>query len=384
MYLNLRHQKRYRKHARISMWPFLLYANMVMVLLHKKLKEHEMLLDSNQKLGLFCLGLFSFFFILFMQIDLMPALIAGLIMYTLTLKLDDFLSKTIKKLKGKSKLISVSILLMIILFVFIGGFWYLFDWFVKATKNPVETMNNIKVILEDVFEALPKSIQAYLPDDINELKNQLIVYLKDHVFYLQSIAAHAFHILIIVIVGLILGLTLGFKQNRQEIKKQGVPATSFVESLNESLKRLVVVFQYIAISQVFIALFNAAMTAIFLFIILPMFGIHLPFRKSLVLATFIIGLIPIIGNLLVNTIMFFVAFTVSFGVSLVVLGYLILIHKVEYILNAKIVAGKIQAGVCELLISMLFFEVLFGVIGLVFAPIFYAFLKLSLKDLKLI
>ena len=56
----------------------------------------------------------------------------------------------------------------------------------------------------------------------------------------------------------------------------------------------------------------------------------------------------------------------------------------EYVLNAKIVGTKIHAGICELLIAMLFLETLFGVIGLIFAPIFYAFIKLSLKELRII
>ncbi len=344
-----------------------------------------MLLNNNQKLELYCVIVFSLFFIILLQIHLMSALIAGLLTYTLTLKLDIFLSSKMNRFSNKSKLISVLLLSIVISIIFIGGFSYLFGWFVGMAKNPNQAMYNIQSIIDSISSTLPDNIKEYLPDDINEIKYTIILYLKEHVLYLQSIIKRIFHTLIILIIGMIIGLIFGFQENRRNLKEQNIiEYTPLTQTLKICLNRLVLVFQYVAISQVMIALFNATMTAIFLFIILPIFTIYLPFSKSLVIATFIFGLIPIIGNIIVNILMFFVAFTVSFKVALIVLLYLILIHKFEYILNAKIVGSKIHAGICELLIAMLFFETLFGVVGLIFAPIFYAFLKLSLKELELI
>lgn len=343
-----------------------------------------MLFNKNQKLGIFCLVSFTLFFILLMQIHLMSALISGLLTYILTIKLDDFLSNKMKRLGKKSKLISVILLLAIMMLIIIGGSWYIFTWFVGMAKNPVETMDAIKPVIDNVSNALPESVKSYLPDDAETIRESVTVYLKEHLFYLQSIVTHVFHILIIIIVGMIIGLILGFKRQRQSNLSKTTNKKPLTKAFEACIDRLVVVFQYVAISQCIIALFNAVMTAIFLFVVLPIFGINLPFSKSLVLATFVFGLIPIVGNLVVNALMFLVAFTVSFNVAIIVIVYLILIHKVEYILNAKIVGTKIHAGICELLIAMLLCETLFGVIGLVFAPIFYAFIKLSLKDLKLI
>ncbi|WP_392559910.1 AI-2E family transporter [Orbus mooreae] len=341
-------------------------------------------MSNQQKLGLFCLVGFSIFFIILMQVRLMPALIAGLLTYFLTLKLDSLLSKKMSRFGNKSKLLSVMLLLSIIMAIITIGSWYLFSWFINMAKHPVETMEAIHAIIDKVSQTLPEGIQSYLPDDMDQININITAYLKEHVFYLQSMATNAFHTLIILIVGMIIGLILGFKQQNRLDSYEDVPKTALVTALKASLDRLVMVFQYVVISQFFIAFFNAVMTAIFLFIILPIFGIHLPFSKSLVLATFVFGLIPIVGNLIVNVLMFFVGFTVSFYVAIIVLIYLILIHKMEYVLNAKIVGSKIEAGICELLIAMLFCETIFGVIGLVFAPIFYAFIKQSLKDLKLI
>ncbi|WP_392566006.1 AI-2E family transporter [Utexia brackfieldae] len=343
-----------------------------------------MLLSSDQKLGLFCVALFSVFFIILMNVHLMGGVLAGLLTYTLTLKLDALLSKTSVKLSNKSKLISVLILSILIMAIFMGGAWYIFTKFLHMAKNPTETMDNAKMIIDNVSNTLPQNLRDYLPEDMDEILKNLTSYFKEHLLYLQSIVKNVFHILLIVIVGMIIGLILGFQENKRNIEEKNQQQTRLMAAFSDSMRRLVLVFQYVAISQVVISLFNTLMTAIFLFIILPIFDVHLPFSKSLVLATFVFGLIPIIGNLIVNVLMFLVAFTVSFGVAIVVIVYLIIIHKAEYVLNAKIVGTKVQAGICELLIAMLFLETLFGMIGLIFAPIFYAFIKLSLKQLKLI
>ena len=71
-------------------------------------------------------------------------------------------------------------------------------------------------------------------------------------------------------------------------------------------------------------------------------------------------------------------------VGLGALAFLILIHKLEYFLNARIVGGQIRARAWELLVAMLVFEAAFGLPGLVAAPIFYAYIKAELEAERLI
>ena len=54
-------------------------------------------------------------------------------------------------------------------------------------------------------------------------------------------------------------------------------------------------------AQVRISALNTVFTAIYLVVVLPLFGVHLPLTKTLIGVTFIGGLIPIIGNLISNT-----------------------------------------------------------------------------------
>ena len=73
------------------------------------------------------------------------------------------------------------------------------------------------------------------------------------------------------------------------------------------------------------------------------------------------------------------AFAARRGTTAVValgsLVYLIVIHKLEYFLNARLVGTQIQARAWELLLAMLVMEAAFGIAGLIAAPIYYAYLK---------
>jgi len=62
----------------------------------------------------------------------------------------------------------------------------------------------------------------------------------------------------------------------------------------------------------------------------------------------------------------------------------VLVHKLEYFLNARIVGAQIRASAWELLLAMLVMEAAFGIPGLVAAPIYYAYLKDELAARRLI
>jgi predicted PurR-regulated permease PerM len=138
-------------------------------------------------------------------------------------------------------------------------------------------------------------------------------------------------------------------------------------------------FRQIVFAQVRIAAINAAFTGIFLTVALPMAGIHLPFVKTMIVVTFVAGLLPVIGNLISNTVIVIVSLSHSLGIALVSLLFLVVIHKLEYFLNAKIIGTQINARAWELLTAMLAMEALFGIPGVIAAPVFYAYVKTELS-----
>ena len=124
-----------------------------------------------------------------------------------------------------------------------------------------------------------------------------------------------------------------------------------------------------------IAAVNALLTAFYLAAILPLLGIHLPLVKTMVFITFVAGLIPVVGNLISNVVVVIVSLSISPFVAAGSLLYLVAIHKLEYFLNARLVGSRIEARAWELLLAMLLMEAVFGIAGLIAAPIYYAYLK---------
>ena len=79
-----------------------------------------------------------------------------------------------------------------------------------------------------------------------------------------------------------------------------------------------------------------------------------------------------------------VSLSVSVNVALGSLVFLISVHKLEYFLNARIIGSHIRSQAWELLIAMVVMEALFGISGLIAAPIYYAFAKDTLSEKGLI
>ena len=79
-----------------------------------------------------------------------------------------------------------------------------------------------------------------------------------------------------------------------------------------------------------------------------------------------------------------VALSISMGAAIAALVFLLLLHKFEYFLNARIIGGQIRAHAWELLLAMLVMEAAFGLAGVVAAPIYYAYLKGELQALDLV
>ena len=112
---------------------------------------------------------------------------------------------------------------------------------------------------------------------------------------------------------------------------------------------------------------------------LPLLGVNLPLTKTMILVTFVAGLMPVIGNLISNTVIVVVSLSVSIYAALGSLVFLVAIHKLEYFVNARIIGGQIHARAWELLLAMLVMDAVFGVPGVIAAPIYYAYIKDELR-----
>jgi len=129
-------------------------------------------------------------------------------------------------------------------------------------------------------------------------------------------------------------------------------------------------------AQITISLINTALTGIFLV------AVRLPHAPLIIALTFLCGLVPIVGNLISNTIIVFIALTVSLKLAIVALVFLILIHKLEYLLNSKIIGDRIRNPVWLTLIALILGERLMGIPGLILAPVVLNYLRVEMLTVE--
>jgi len=203
--------------------------------------------------------------------------------------------------------------------------------------------------------------------------------MREHTAQLQGLGKHALRILVQIIIGIAVGSMVALYKARNLH-----PGGPLAVALTDRAGHLVTSFRDVVFAQVKISFVNTILTGIFLLVVLPLFHVYLPLSKTLVVATFVFGLLPVVGNLITNTLIFVMGLSLSPLVAVAALGYLIVIHKLEYFLNARIIGGQISARAWELLMAMLFMEAVFGAPGLIAGPIYYAYLKRELKAAQLI
>jgi len=235
-------------------------------------------------------------------------------------------------------------------------------------------------VIENSRELLPVWAGEWLPQgDESVIRAGLVEWLRVHAQELRKVGGDAGRVLLLILVGFIIG---SFIALREASPHQTM--APLAQALCERVHRLSEAFRRVVFAQVRISALNALLTWVYLVLILPAFGIELPFVKTMVLVTFVVGLLPVLGNLISNSIIVIISLSNSLYVAAGSLVFLVVIHKLEYFVNARIIGGQIKARAWELLIVMLVMEAAFGVPGVIAAPVFYAYIKKELSDRELI
>lgn len=238
-------------------------------------------------------------------------------------------------------------------------------------------------IVQQLRNYLPAWLVQYIPEDIIELKEHALAFVKGHLPSMLAATGTSAKTFVHVIIGMFIGAVIAFSFLKKE-GQEDVQHGPLTEALVQRIALFTKVFKQVVFAQLKISSINAILTGIYLLIALPIFGIHIPYAKTLVLLTLLFGLIPVIGNLLSNTLIVVLSLMISFEVAVASLVFLVVIHKLEYYINAKIVGAQIKTSIWELLIMMLVMESVFGVIGVVLAPVIYGYIKEELKAQMLI
>lgn len=270
--------------------------------------------------------------------------------------------------------IAVALVTVVTVLALVLGVLSLADLVTDKSDNLPALVQKMADIIGSARIYLPSWAQDYLPANVNDIEQKAAGWLRIHAGDLQQIGERAGGMLLHLLVGMIIGAMVALTDLQPT---RELPVLS--RSLEQRVSRLGQSFRRIVFAQLRISALNTTLTAIYLVVILPLLGIHLPLTKTMILVTFVAGLLPVIGNLISNTVIVVVSLSVSLYAAIGSLVFLVGIHKLEYFVNARIIGGQIHARAWELLLAMLVMDAIFGIPGVIAAPIFYAYIKDELR-----
>jgi predicted PurR-regulated permease PerM len=316
--------------------------------------------------------------LLVMKLHLLPALIAGLLVYELVHTLAPILRAT-KLIDVRAKIVAVAILATGIITLLGLGIWGIVLFFHSEGGSLTALMQKMADILERSRETFPAWLSGYLPSDTEGIKAEIPHWLRTHAGELQFIGKEAGRTAAHVLVGMVFGALISLQEMRPS--KEYRP---LARALVTRTVRLSDAFRSMVFAQVRISALNTLFAGLYLGLVLPLFGIHVPLVKTMVVLTFVTALLPVVGNLISNTVIVVVSLSHSPAIALASLIFLVVIHKLEYFLNARIMGAQIHARAWEILLAMLLMEAVFGIPGVVAAPIYYAYIKGELSELGMV
>ena len=308
---------------------------------------------------------------------LLVALYAGLLVYALVHLMAPRLGQQANG--QRSRLIAVTLLGIAIIGLLTIMIWLATEYFLSDAGSLANLFKKLADLLDQARVQIPPWMASFLPESAEALQEAVTHWLREHAVEAKNLGQQTGRLIVHLIIGMVIGgLAATHNTTRTEAYQP------LAKALHQRVINLHRAFRQIVFAQVRIAAINTLFTGLFLAIALPMAGVHLPFVKTLLLITFLAGLLPVIGNLISNTVIVIVSLSQSLAIAVIALLFLITIHKLEYFLNAKIIGSQINARAWELLSAMLIMESLFGLPGVVAAPVFYAYIKTELVTAQLV
>ncbi len=269
---------------------------------------------------------------------------------------------------GKSKTLGVVLYIIAVVAVGYGLFYFSRAAYKQFPEIAEKTIPAVVAFAEKKNVDLPFT-------DYASLKTLAITEAKEQVAnYGRYVRAAAFQIALLF-VGLVVAASMFLSaQWGTEEDIRSVPDSLYatvVSELSQRVRSFYRSFSRVIGAQIVISFINTGMTAIFLV------WNGFAYTTVLLALTFLCGLLPIIGNLISNTLIVGVAFTISPRMALISLIYLVVIHKLEYFLNSKIVGDRIKNPMWLTLLGIVIGEKLMGIPGMILAPVVLHYIKVE-------
>lgn len=216
--------------------------------------------------------------------------------------------------------------------------------------------------------------------DYAGLKTVVLTEMKEDVAgagrHAREVAFKGVQLLIGLVVAASLFLSARWGSEREPGTAHDNLYSTMVRELSLRFKTFFRSFSRVIGAQIIVSTINTAITGAFLL------WNGYPYVAVIAALTFLCGLLPIVGNVLSNTLIVFVGFTISPRMALVALIFLMVIHKLEYFLNSKIVGDRIRNPMWLTLLGLVLGEKLMGVPGMVLAPVVLHYIKVEASQNK--
>ncbi len=269
---------------------------------------------------------------------------------------------------GRGKGLSVVLFLLLVLALGYGSYYFVKKAYVALPKIATTTIPVIIEYAEKQGVELPFT-------DYQSLKVQAVESIKTKVAGLGQYAKHVVMEVAAFLIGLAAAVSLFINARWQtEPTPRAARDNLYTSSWKEISKRFRTFyssFSKVMGAQIVISGINTSLTAVFLL------WNQFPFAGVIIVLTFLCGLLPIVGNLISNTLILGVALTISPKLALLALIFLVVLHKLEYFLNSKIIGDRIKNPMWLTLLGLILGEKLMGIPGMILAPVMLHYIKIE-------
>jgi predicted PurR-regulated permease PerM len=289
-------------------------------------------------------------------------LVAALFSYFALQKLSFWGSKTVA-------LVLFSIL------VLVAGYGSFFFFHQAMIAFPRIAQNSIDAVIR-----FAKEWGIQLPfGDWESFKAVALETVREEIRYLSKRATLIGKQAVLIVVGFVVAVSLFVSRKSDFDREQVVPGNLYSVICAELADRFRLLYRSFATvmgAQMIISAINTLLTLVFVL------WTQLPYPGLIVVVTFFCGLLPIIGNLISNTVIVSIAFTVSPKLGLIALVFLVLLHKLEYFLNSHIIGTRIKNPMWLTLLALIVSERLMGIPGMILAPVLLHYIKVEASKIR--
>ena len=247
-------------------------------------------------------------------------------------------------------------------------------------KHIPELSNQLQVqIVKELKEASQKwNLQAYV--DVDELRGSILKASTTILQFLATSLTPLYKGFIQFVFALAINLFFYSESEKVEQAFTRNPdslMTFLFKFMQMRLRVFYVYFRRVMGGQVIIALINTLISSVVIF------GLHLRHPFLMIFVVLFCGLFPVVGNLMSNSVLTINAFVATGMVgTLICLVLLVGVHKLEYILNSKIIGGIVHLPIAVSLGALIFCEVLLGIPGLILAIPLALFVRQEFEHIR--